>query len=185
MDQFSYIVVGLGNPGPEYEETRHNIGWVVLDHLCDGFGFSEWRNDKGARAFLAQGEIAGKRCLFAKPQTFMNNSGESVASLVAKYPEAILVVVHDELDLPFGVVKVSQASGSAGHKGVQSIIDILKTNDFARIRVGIAPVDSADEPGAYRESAETFVLKPFKEEEKETLRGAVAQATELFVNRVL
>lgn len=142
------LIVGLGNPGQKYQPTRHNVGWLVLDKLI---GTAKWRESKNANALYLQQEINGTQVEFIKPLTFMNNSGFSVASALKKHPAlkpaTDLIVIHDDVDLPVGKIKISQNSGSAGHKGVESIIERIGTKNFIRLRIGIGkdehiPTDS-------------------------------------------
>lgn len=135
-----YIVVGLGNPGEEYENTRHNTGRVVLENVARALGFSEWKNDSKTRALVCDGKIGKEKVRFVMPETFMNKSGASVSPLVTSAKKAEqLIVVYDDLDLPVGKMKISFNRSSGGHKGVESIIRALKTEAFVRIRVGISP----------------------------------------------
>ena len=136
-----FLIVGLGNPGKKYERTRHNVGFMVLDTLK---------------------EVELPNAVFAKPQTFMNNSGKAVKSLLTKYQilnTKSLTVIHDDIDIPLGKVKVSFGRGSAGHKGVESMIKELGTKDFTRIRIGIQPTKGKPK------DVETFVLKNFTKQE--------------------
>ncbi|HLI06530.1 MAG TPA: aminoacyl-tRNA hydrolase [Ktedonobacteraceae bacterium] len=137
------LVVGLGNPGPQYEHTRHNVGFRVVDRLARKKG---WRwNEQRSRAMLASGMIGNEKVVLAKPLTYMNLSGQSVGELVRWYkisPEDILVV-YDELDLPLGTIRLRPKGSAGGHNGVESIIAHLHTNEFPRLRVGIGrPTDS-------------------------------------------
>jgi len=134
------LIVGLGNPGEQYELTPHNLGFLVIDRLAADLKV-EVRN-RQCRALTARAGIGGEPVVLAKPETFMNLSGGSVRDLVEKLeirPEADLIVIQDELDLPFGTLKVHRARSSAGHNGIESIIDSLGTKDFLRIRIGVAP----------------------------------------------
>lgn len=144
---FMRLIVGLGNPGKEYENTRHNVGFKTVDWLSKEFGgvfsaFGEptagWDLEKKFNSELSEVKINGKKALLVKPRTFVNKSGEAVKKIVASYqlPVINLVVIHDDLDIPFGKVKLSFARSSAGHKGVESIIKALKTDKFYRVRVG-------------------------------------------------
>jgi len=157
------LIVGLGNPGAKYKKTRHNIGFRVIDALKD--------------------EISEKEIILLKPQTFMNKSGVAVKSLTTKYKISTtdIVVVHDDVDLPFGTIRVSKNSSSAGHRGVQSIIDELGTQNFIRVRIGIRPKSEIRNPKF--ETAD-FVLEKFtKDEEKqlpEIIKKAVEQINLLF-----
>src|SRR6185436_10932227 len=122
------LIIGLGNPGTKYENTRHNFGFQVLDLLDGG---QQWENKYDSQ-FIKLDDV-----ILAKPQTFMNKSGEAVKEILKFYPAAELVVVHDELDLPLGSIKVQKDASSAGHNGVKSIIENLGTQNFIRIRLGI------------------------------------------------
>ena len=134
-----FIIVGLGNPGAEYENTRHNTGWILLEHLREAFKFPEWEEDKKLSARTAEGKIGKASVSFILPETFMNNSGRSVASLVkSKKAAERLVVIHDDLDIPFGSVKFSFNKSSGGHRGVDSIVKAVKTEAFIRFRIGIS-----------------------------------------------
>jgi peptidyl-tRNA hydrolase, PTH1 family len=134
------LIVGLGNPGPEYEFTPHNLGFLAIDWLADDLKV-EVRN-RQSKALTARAQIGPEQVLLAKPQTYMNLSGLAVADLAAKLeirPEADLIVIQDELDFPFGTLRVQRARSSAGHNGIESIIDALGTKDFLRVRIGVAP----------------------------------------------
>lgn len=156
-----HIIIGLGNPGAKYEITRHNIGFMVLDLLANGM----WEKKYDAEF------IKTENVVLAKPQTFMNLSGKSVAQIKKYYPEAEVVVIQDELDLPLGAMKIVKNSSAAGHNGVQSIIDELGTQDFIRIRVGINnPETKKDVPG------DAYVLQKFTEQEQEILKEMLDKA---------
>lgn len=166
------LIVGLGNPGEKYENTRHNAGFMVVDLLLRKLTSVEnsvWERSKKLNSFLSK---IGKELILAKPSSFMNASGEAVGKLMQFYrvPNFGLYVVHDDLDLPLGKIKVSFGHGSAGHKGVESIIQSLGSNNFVRIRVGI---------GADKKIAgEKFVLSDFEEREEPKLKKAVKKAVE-------
>lgn len=165
-----FLVVGLGNPGSEYAAHRHNVGFHVVDALARAHGLAFARH-KAAQARVAEGPIAGRSVVVAKPQTFMNLSGKSVARLARDYqipPERILVV-YDDLDLALGRLRLRANGGSGGHKGMRSIIDLLGTQDFPRIRVGI------DRPPGGMDPAD-YVLEPFDREQTEAIREAVQRA---------
>jgi peptidyl-tRNA hydrolase, PTH1 family len=137
MLEFSKLVVGLGNPGEEYESTAHNLGFMVIDRLAVRSGISVGRRD--CQAFVGQGTVAGKKVLLAKPQTFMNVSGESVQGLLVKNEIAPgdLVLVYDELDLPWQSVRIRPNGSAAGHRGVDSVIRCVGTKEFPRVRLGV------------------------------------------------
>ncbi len=137
MSEFAKLVVGLGNPGEEYEETAHNLGFLVVDRLAVRNGIKVGRKD--ARALVGQGTVAGVRVLLGKPQTFMNVSGESVNGLLVKHEIAPgdLILIYDELDLPWQSLRIRPGGSAAGHRGVDSVIRNVGTNEFPRVRLGI------------------------------------------------
>ena len=162
------IVVGLGNPGKEYENTRHNAGWMVLDLLAGG---ERWTENKKARAiYVKKGGFE-----LMKPTTFMNNSGLAVAYVLKKRGVAPsdIIVVHDDKDLKLGEYKIQAGRGSAGHNGVQSVIDQIGTKDFTRVRIGIAPLGGRD----MGDTAD-FVLHGFMKGEKAVLQETIKKAAE-------
>ncbi len=158
------LLVGLGNPGEKYAKTRHNVGFMTVVSLASREGVGLGRKER----------IGGKEVLLLLPQTFMNRSGEAVRQVCDTYriSDGSLMVVHDDLDLPLGRVKRDFDAGSAGHRGVASVIDALGTKGFHRIRIGIGrpPV---------KEDVEPFVLAPFEENEKDKAREAVEEAVRL------
>lgn len=138
-------IVGLGNPGSDYESTRHNAGRMAVEYFAEKNDFSDWEESKKYLSLASEGKIKkssfakasddGEKALLLLPETFMNNSGRAIKLLQARN----LIVVHDDIDLPFGKFKISFGRGSGGHKGIESIIRALKTKDFWRIRIGISP----------------------------------------------
>lgn len=168
---FVQLIVGLGNVGKEYEHTRHNIGFKVVDAYRKEKGFPAWQEKKRFKAFVSEEFIAGKKVVLVKPTTLMNLSGEAVQSLkdFYKVPNADITVIHDELDLPFGTVKEKTGGGSAGNNGLKSIIKHVG-EDFKRIRIGIKnaqleKIDAAD-----------FVLSTFSKEEQKQLNPIIQEA---------
>ena len=155
-----HLVVGLGNPGAKYHETRHNIGWRVIDVLARRHGLGVGRSER--RALTWDGRIADSRVKLAKPQTFMNRSGESVRALMDYYEIALdcLLVVHDDLDTPFGKLKLRKAGGHGGQNGLRSIIQHLGSKEFARLRFGIGRPPGRMDPVHY-------VLQPFRGDDHE------------------
>ena len=156
------LVVGLGNPGEEYAHTPHNLGFMVVDRLAEQNSIRVTRRD--SRALLGVGEIGGQPVMLAKPQTFMNLSGTSVAPLMEKHelgPQD-LVLVYDELDLPWTALRIKPRGSSANHNGVESVIHGLGTNDFIRVRLGI-------HPGHPIRNGADFVLSPFKRQQEKEL----------------
>ena len=138
----NYIIVGLGNPGEEYENTRHNTGRIAVDALAKKIGVNEdWKEDKKIKSETVKSKLGKNTVLLIKPNTFMNKSGDAVKSLVKNKKQAeTLVVVHDDLDLPYGKIKISFNKSAGGHRGVQSVMKAVKTEAFIRMRIGIAPV---------------------------------------------
>jgi peptidyl-tRNA hydrolase, PTH1 family len=164
------LIVGLGNPGREYEFTPHNLGFLVVDRIADDHNV-EVRN-RQCRALTARTIIGPEQVVLAKPETFMNLSGDSVRDLVSKLeivPESDLIVIQDELDLPFGKLRVHRARSSAGHNGVESIIDSLGTKDFVRIRIGVAPEHKVDD-------GKEYLLSPMRKAQLKVLDSVIADA---------
>ncbi len=162
-DSQAWLVVGLGNPGPEYETTRHNAGYLTLDVLADRSG-SRLAAHRRAHALVAEGRLGAHRAVLAKPRSYMNESGGPVAALLAFYKIGIehLVVVHDELDLPFGNLRCKLGGGDNGHNGLRSLRRSLGTGDFHRVRVGIGRPPGRQDPADY-------VLRPFSGVERREL----------------
>ena len=164
MSNSTWLVVGLGNPGPDYAANRHNVGQMVLDILADRISAS-FKSHK-ANASVAEGRLGfgGPKVILAKPGTYMNNSGGPVAGLMKFYDVDVqhVIVVHDELDIDAGAVRVKQAGGHAGHNGLRDIIAAADSNEFVRVRVGIGRP-----PG--RMDAADFVLKNFSGDERKEL----------------
>ena len=166
------LIVGLGNPGIEYQFTPHNIGFLAIDVLANECGV-EVRN-RQCRALTARAEIGSETVLLAKPETFMNLSGLSVRELIAKneiVAETDLIVIHDELDFPLGTVRIHRRRSSAGHNGVESIIGALGTQDFLRIRLGVAP-DRKVEDGM------SYLLSPMRKAQLETVDEMLGKTLE-------
>ena len=172
------LIVGLGNPGIEYQFTPHNLGFLAIDRIAEQCGV-EVRN-RQCRALTARAVIGSEPVLLAKPETFMNLSGISVRELVAKHelrPESDLIVIYDELDLPLGMIRIRQRGSSAGHNGMESLIGALGTQEFLRIRLGIAP-DRKISDGV------KYVLTPFRKKELKVVDEVLDTAAEA-VNVIL
>lgn len=165
------LIVGLGNPGKIYENTRHNIGFSVIEALGKVCRVS-FKRDNSAFCLSAKYNIDNHPVVSAMPLTFMNLSGFAVAALLKKYKISLenLLVVLDDIDLGFGRIKVKPSGSSAGHRGMQSIIECLKSEKFARLRIGIG------QPYAGQEASQ-YVLSPFSKSEKEQLKQIMAEAT--------
>ena len=174
------LIIGLGNPGKEYEGTRHNVGFDVVDAVVKNSEFripnSEWCRRSSLSAEILEGTTTADRVVvFAKPTTYMNESGKAVAALIKQFVirNSSFVIIHDDLDLPVGTIRLSLGGSSGGQKGVQSIIDTLGTNDFLRLRIGIGPNET---PDGNRIPAEHFVLAKFRPEERPKIDTAIARA---------
>lgn len=173
-----FLIVGLGNPGKKYGPTRHNIGFMVLEKLAEIFEID--LKQKSFNALWGKGVIAGKNVLLAEPQTYMNLSGTAVRQLQSFFKTDIsnLIVIHDDLDLPFGAVRPKVSGGTAGHKGLASIESNLGSSDFMRVRLGIGkPVDKS--------RIEGYVLEPFRKEEQAILPEVIKRAADASAEIVL
>jgi PTH1 family peptidyl-tRNA hydrolase len=157
-----YFIVGLGNPGAEYEWTRHNLGFMLVEKLAGETGAQVKRRE--CRALVGRTVIEGERVELVKPQTYMNLSGESVACLLAKRteddrPERSLIVISDDLALPFGTIRLRARGSAGGHNGLKSIIAALRTDEFTRLRIGIQPTHPVND-------GKRFVLDQFSRTER-------------------
>jgi len=168
------LIVGLGNPGRAYTKNRHNIGFICVNHFARAHDIRFDKKRGGARIGL--GEVAGSEVVLAKPQTYMNLSGQSVSLLVKKFDISLnnLFVIHDDLDLPPGKIRIRQSSSSGGHKGVASIISELGSQDFVRIRIGIGrPVT----PDITEADIIPYVLSDFTPEEERIIKNVVSRVS--------
>jgi len=175
-DTIEWLVVGLGNPGAEYEQTRHNQGFHVVDVLGQRLGARYWKTEHKALTAQVKAQAATKDAalMLAKPQTFMNNSGRAVGALVQATgvdPCQRLIIIHDELDVPAGEVRIKRGGGHAGHNGLRSIMDVLGTRDFIRVRVGIG------RPPGRMDSAD-YVLAPLRPPQQEEARLTAEHAAD-------
>lgn len=167
------ILIGLGNPGEKYAQTRHNLGFCVLDSLLEKYKHTSsvfWHEDKKLKSLLKTIQIEDQDMLLVKPQTYMNLSGDAVQKVMQEYKVSLadLTVVHDDLDLPFGSIRVQRSGGSAGHNGVQSIMDTVGEN-FYRVRIGIGrPTGQVP--------VEDYVLQEFSDSEKIQSEKMISEA---------
>lgn len=183
------LIIGLGNPGKQYEKTRHNAGFIVLDELRKQWNFPEFQLNKKFNAEISEdvfpkvepsdseGSTFGQRALLVKPQSFMNRSGQVVRTIMDFYkltPEDI-IVIHDDLDIDLGTFKISTDASSGGHNGVQSIVDHLGTQQFKRIRIGI---EGTERKKTRTISGDAFVLQNFSKEEHATLLALAKEMAE-------
>jgi len=166
-----WLIVGLGNPGLEYARTRHNLGFMLVDKLAAETGSVVKRTE--CQALVGNALVAGQKVKLAKPQTFMNLSGDAVAGLVAKdgADRSQLLVISDDLALPFGAIRLRQRGSAGGHNGLRSIIGALGTNEFIRLRIGIQPEHRISD-------TRRFVLSEFSASEKELLPEVLERAAE-------
>lgn len=176
-----YLLVGLGNPGREYRDSRHNVGFMAIDRIASAWDVRLSRAQ--SKAILGNGVRLGKKVILAKPQTYMNLSGESVSALVNFYkiPKERLLVFHDDLDLPLGSIRLRPTGGSAGQKGIGSIIQKLGSQDFPRVRIGIGRPPGRMDPADY-------VLQSFGKDEEAVVRivlDQVLESVEIFLEQGL
>ncbi len=166
------LIVGLGNPGREYEMTRHNLGFMLIDRLLTRAGGRRFRSESSAK--VAEVALAGQRVLLAKPQTYMNLSGDAVRPLLDRYGEgkpANLLVASDDVALPFGMIRVRERGSAGGQKGLKSIIERLGTQEFARVRLGVKPDHPLDDLSRY-------VLSPIRNRDREQLEETLERAVD-------
>ena len=165
------LIIGLGNPGKTYAHNRHNIGFRCINHLARVHGISVKQHQ--CQAQLGTGKIAGKEVILAKPKTFMNLSGKSVKSLMRRFKTtpSDIVIIHDDLDLPLGKIRLYTGGGSGGHKGIESVIDHLESRDFLRIRVGIGRPPEGEDTVDY-------VLSDFRPEENPEVENTIVRVSE-------
>ncbi|MCX0271044.1 aminoacyl-tRNA hydrolase [Nocardia zapadnayensis] len=166
------LVVGLGNPGPAYERTRHNVGFLVADSLAQRVG-GRFTAHKKSGADLLQARLDGRQVLIAKPRSYMNLSGRPVAALARFFsvPPTEVVVIHDELDIPFGEIRLKRGGGEGGHNGLRSVSGALTSKEYLRTRIGIGRPPGRQDPADY-------VLKPFSSVERKELPIVVEQAAD-------
>jgi PTH1 family peptidyl-tRNA hydrolase len=179
------LIIGLGNYGSKYDETRHNVGFMALDYIKDslndynGLYFEDFALNKALKAKISTGKLNSNKILLIKPQTYMNNSGLSVKKIVSFYkltPEKDLIAIYDDIDLPIGLIR-TKGKSSGGHKGMQSIIDHLKTNDISRIRIGIL----GQEKKTIKDTA-SYVLQNFKQLERKKIEDSFDNILPLIKN---
>lgn len=169
------LIVGLGNPGREYEMTRHNLGFMLIDRLLVRAGGRRFRSESSAK--VAEVELAARRVLLAKPQTYMNLSGDAVRPLLDRYGEGKpenLLVASDDVALPFGMIRVRARGSAGGQKGLKSVIERLGTQEFARVRLGVKPDHPLDDLAR-------FVLSPIRNRDREQLEETLERAVDAVV----
>lgn len=176
------LIVGLGNPGEEYKNTRHNTGRIVLEKIAKANDFPDWKDDMKLKSLKSKGELSGEKVEFLLPNTFMNNSGNAVAPIIDT-PKKLknLIVIYDDLDLPLGSLKISYDRSSGGHNGLESVIKRVKSKEFVRIRIGVSPSTST---GKFRkpkgeEAVLKFLLGSFKEDELKIIKNMGKKVAEI------
>lgn len=174
------LIVGLGNPGKEYEETRHNVGWIVLNNIL---GNVSWSESFKSNAFYYKDKLGEKEVEYLKPQTFMNNSGVSVSYVQDKHKlkSKDIIIIYDDIDLPLGSLKISFDRSSGGHNGLESIIKKIKSKEFIRIRIGVSPItpnDKLKKPKG-EENVLKFLLGKFKKDELEEIKKISQKVLEI------
>jgi len=177
----SYYIVGLGNPGEQYEKSRHNTGRIVLEYFGKKNKYTEWIYDKKLNARTAFGKLGKEKVILIEPETYMNKSGTSLRQIIRSKKEAEkLILLHDDIDLPLGGFKISFDRGGAGHRGVQSVIGAVKTRCFTRIRVGISPQTPSGKTKKPhgKEPVAEFILGDFSSLQMKRLQAVLPKITE-------
>lgn len=174
-----FYIVGLGNHGERYQETRHNVGWLICDYVRVEARLPDLIDDKSMSGRMTEGSIGGAPIKLLYPDTFMNNSGSAAVKFVPKAEIGNLIVIHDDIDLPLGEIKLGRGRGDGGNNGIKSLIEKLGTKDFIRIRIGIAPrsfwTGEVKRPKGGG-PLERFVLKPFTTKEETQLKEVKERA---------
>lgn len=167
------LIVGLGNPKRRFILTRHNVGFSFIDHLKKLGRFGPWKVSKLLEAKFSKGKLFQKTVVLVKPLTFMNASGRAVLKIARYYkiPKENILIVHDDIDIEIGRIKISKDKSSGGHKGVASIIENLGSKNFLRLRIGIAPLSESEKLKIKNETLEKFVLEKFSKKEIEVLKN--------------
>lgn len=169
-----HLVVGLGNPGSKYKTTRHNVGFMVVDHIADEYAIGVNKNRPGV--MFGTGTIDGTSVILAKPTSFMNQSGSPVKNLADYFniSKKNIIVIHDDIDLELGRIKIKEKGGHGGHNGIRSLVDVLKGGDFVRLRIGIGrPGDSSD--------VSDYVLSSFHNKDVKAIEQAITRARDAVV----
>lgn len=175
------VIVGLGNPGKEYEKTRHNAGRLVVELIAEQEGFDDFVFNKTANALVTKGDLEGESATLVLPETMMNLSGKATTPFVKSVKAAkSLLVIHDDLDLPLGTIKMVFGRGSGGHKGVESIMRAIKTKEFARLRIGISAAGKKNQAKKVvgEEKVIKLVIGKFKPAEEAVLKKVLKKSAE-------
>jgi PTH1 family peptidyl-tRNA hydrolase len=176
------LIAGLGNPGSEYENTRHNTGRIIIQNIAKANDFSEWKDDMKLKSFRSKGELDGEKVEFLLPNTFMNNSGNAIVQIIDdKKKLKNLVVVYDDIDLPLGSLKISFNRSSGGHNGLESVIKKVKSREFIRIRIGVSPVTPTGKIKKPKgeDAVLKFLLGKYKEDELKEIKKISKKVSEI------
>ena len=178
MTQDIYLIIGLGNPGREYKDTRHNIGFMLIDHLAEKIGARGMKVQ--SKAIVTSGLYEERKLILAKPQTYMNLSGQSVQGLLHFYkiPHTHLLVAHDDLDIPYGTIRIRPTGGPGGQRGMANTIELLGTKDFPRLRLGIGRPPGRMDPKDY-------VLQDFSKDELKLMPELLSRASDAALEFVM
>ena len=174
--QYMILIVGLGNPSKKFEKTRHNVGFRVVNEFAKKNNFPDFKISKKFNALISEGEFNNEKVILAKSQTFMNLSGKAVKKLVSSFRFQVsgLWVVHDDIDLPLGKIRIVKNRGSAGHKGVESIIRAINSKNFVRFRIGIKSQKIENR----KQKVEVFVLQKFNKDEEKIIKEVTQKTVE-------
>lgn len=178
------LIVGLGNPGDEYKNTRHNTGRIILEYIAKSYDFSDWKFDMKTNSLRSKGEINGSKFDFMLPETFMNNSGNAVCKVIDdKKKLKNLVVVYDDMDLSVGNLKISFNRSSGGHNGLASIIKKVKSEEFSRVRIGVSPSTPSGKMKKPKgeEAVLKFLLGKYKEDEIKEIKKISKKVADIIV----
>jgi PTH1 family peptidyl-tRNA hydrolase len=175
------VILGLGNPGKKFERTRHNVGFRAIEEFKEKNHFLDFKLSKRFLAEISEGFLNEEKIILAKPQTFMNASGQAVKKLASSFKLQVknLWVIHDDIDLMLGKIRISAGRSSAGHKGVQSIINEIKTKDFVRFRIGIKPENNEQKTENRKQKIEKFVLQKFTKDEEKILKEVIEKTAKV------
>jgi PTH1 family peptidyl-tRNA hydrolase len=170
------LIIGLGNPGKDYENTRHNAGFLAVEKLRLNLNFPDWKNTDKFKANISEGTIDDQKVILVQPTTFMNLSGQAVAAISKFYKVAIkdIFIIHDDLNLELGRIRISHGGSSGGHKGIESIIESVGSKDFPRFRIGIGTKD-------INKDAAAFVLQRFKKEEQKIIKTSISDTADALI----
>lgn len=172
------LIIGLGNPGKEYEKNRHNVGFMAIEKICKTYGFDSFKEEKKFEAEIAKGKIKNKTVILAKPLTFMNKSGTAVRKIkdYFKIKNEDVIVIFDDVDLPIGTIRIREKGGAGTHNGMKSIVQEINTENFPRIRIG---TESRGELAPKKQEISSFVLSDFSKKEISIIDKSIDKISEI------